>query len=434
MKARIASLASVLALAVMPRAAELLTLEHALSLALDSNRTYRISVLEARSAAEAVSWGEAGALPKVDATASYTKSINDTRQVRVGAAPEEKNGAEGTSKLAGVTGNWTVFEGLSSLAAHKRLAATASLYEQRREGSRQALAAQIILAYGDVVRQRTLLAALDTAVSLSRERVKLTQGKYGFGGVSKLELLQAQLDLNADLSARLRQAVSLDEGKRALNRLLSRDEGADFLSEDSIPLAPAPDMAAIKRQAMESSPALRQAGLGRALASAAYREYLGKLFPAVGLSLGYNYSLAESQAGFLRENEAAGLSYGVNVKMNLFDGFSVRDDWRRSRRAMAQADLGYEDSKAGMEGALADAEQAYHASLEMLNLETANVALARENMGIAMERLRLGSIASLELRAAQEKFVASETRLVSAHYESKRAETELFRLAGRLAP
>ena len=31
----------------------------ALSIALDSNRTYRISVLETRSATEAVSWGDA---------------------------------------------------------------------------------------------------------------------------------------------------------------------------------------------------------------------------------------------------------------------------------------------------------------------------------------------------------------------------------------
>ena len=415
----------------IPRA-EVLTLDHALSIALDSNRTYRISVLEARSAADAVSWGEAGALPKVDATASYVKSVNDTRQVRVNAAPEVKNGAESTAKLAGLTGNWTVFEGLSSVAAHKRLSATGSIYDERRKAVRQGLAAQVIQVYGDVVRQRAILAAMDSTVALSQERVKITKGKYGFGGVSKLELLQAQLDLNADLSARLRQSLALADAKRGLNRLLARDEASAFESEDSIPLAPAPDMAALRNHAMEASPAIRQAELGRALASAAYREYVGKLFPAVGLSLGYNYSLSESQAGLVRENEAAGLSYGVNVRMNLFDGFSVRDDWLRARRSMAQADLGYDDAKAGMEGALAEADQSYRASLEVLALETANVGLARENMAIAMERLRLGTIASLELRAAQEKFVGAETRLVSARFESKRAETELLRLAGRL--
>lgn len=420
--------------ASLSAAAERLTLDQALSLALDSNRTYRITLLEARTAADAVSWGEAGFLPKVDATASYTRSKSDTRQVRAGTPPDEKTGAESSSKLAGVTGTWTVFEGLTSLAAYKRLAATAEIYGARSEEARQALAAAVILAYGGAVRERTVLAALDSAVSLSRERVKITQGKYGFGGVSKLELLQAQLDLNADLAARLRQALALADAKRLLNRLLARPDSAAVETEDTIPLAAASDAAALRERALRSSPAVRQAALGRSLADAAYREYVGRLFPAVGLSLGYNYSLTEAEAGLIRENEALGLTYGINVRMNLFDGFSLRDDWRAARRARERADLNLAEARSGLSSELAEAEMAWRASLESLDLETANVALARENMGIAMERLRLGTIASLELRAAQEKFVAAETRLVSARLESKRSETELLRLAGALAP
>jgi outer membrane protein len=421
------------AAAAATAAAPLLTLDQALAIALDSNRTYRASVLDARSAAEAVSWGAAGALPSVDATASYTKSVNDTRQVRVGTAPEEKNGAESSSKLAGVTGTWTVFEGLSSLAAHKRLQANATLTDARREQVRQSLASQVILGYGDVARQRSVLAALDTTMALSRERVKITQGKYGFGGTSKLELLQSELDLNADRADSLKQNLALAAAKRGLNRLLARPDTLAFEVEDSIPLAAPADLAALRARALEASPALRQAALSRSVSEAAFREYVGKLFPAVGLSLGYNYNLAENQVGLVRNNETEGVSYGVNVRMNLFDGFTLRDDWRAAKRSIAKSDLQYQEIRAGLEADFSGAARAYQASLEQLQLETANVALARENMAIAMERLRLGTIASLELRASQEKYVAAETRLVSARYESKRAETELQLLAGTLA-
>ncbi|MDB5106574.1 MAG: hypothetical protein JWP91_4263 [Fibrobacteres bacterium] len=410
-----------------------LTLADALALSLDSNRTYRVSVLEARSAADEVSWGRAGVLPQVDANASYTKSVNDTRQERVGTAPETRKGAESTSKVAGVTGTWTVFEGFSSLAAYKRLGATAALADERREQARQNLAADVILTYVDVVRQRTVLAALDSAVALSRERVKITQGKYGFGSVSKLEMLQAQLDLNSDLSARLRQAVTLANARRNLNTLLARDDSAAYEVEDSIALGPPPPFEGLRGAALKESPAVRQAKLSQQVASAGYREYVGRLFPQLGLSLGYNYGLTESQAGFIKSNEAYGLNYGVNVKMNLFDGFTLPDDYRNARRAVARAGLQYDEAKAAVDASLAEAHASYGASLEVLALETSNLALARENVGIAMERLRLGTIASLELRAAQENFVSAETRLVSARFESKRAETELLRLAGRLA-
>jgi outer membrane protein len=414
-------------------AAPILTLDQALAIALDSNRTYRASVLDARSAKEAVSWGAAGALPSVDATASYTKNVNDTHLERPGVAPEEKNGAESSSKLAGVTGTWTVFEGLSSLAAHKRLEANATLTDARREQIRQSLASQVILSYGDVARQRSVLAAIDTTMALSRERVKITQGKYGFGGTSKLELLQAELDLNADRADSLKQNLALASAKRGLNRLLARPDTMAFEVEDSIPLAAPADTEALRARALASSPALRQAALSRAVSEAAFREYVGKLFPAVGLSLGYNYNLSENQVGAVRYNEAEGLTYGVNVRMNLFDGFTLKDDWRAAKRSIAKADLQYQEIRAGLEADFSEAARAYEASLEQLQLESANVALARENMAIAMERLRLGTIASLELRAAQEKYVAAETRLVSARYESKRAETELSLLAGSLA-
>ncbi len=418
-----------------PLSAEpLLTLPQALSLSLDSNRAYRISVLEARSAKESVSWGEAGLLPKLDATASYGKGVNEARVTRVGTPEQYIRNAESTTKLAGLNGTWTLFDGLAALAAHDRLASTAALAGERKEQMRQNLASLVTLAYVDVVRQRTLLAALDSAVALSQERVKITKGKYGFGGVSKLEMLQAQLDLNQDLSARLKQAVAVGTGKRNLNRLLAREDSVAYEVEDSIRLDPPQAYQDLRAAAMERSPDIRQAIWTQRAASAGLREYVGHLLPQVGLSLGYNYSLAEAQVGAVTSNEALGWAYGVNVKMNLFDGFTLPADYRNARRAVAKAGLQLDETRDAVGASLSEAHAAYVANMEELSLETANMALARENVGIAMERLRLGTIASLELRAAQENFVSAETRLVSARFESKRAETELLRLAGRLAP
>ncbi|MDQ2999993.1 MAG: TolC family protein, partial [Fibrobacterota bacterium] len=392
-----------------------------------------VSLLEAQSAREAVSWGRAGALPQADASASYTETLNDTRQERINTPAESRNGAKSSSSAAGVTGTWTVFEGLASLAAYDRLKSTAALADERREQTRQDVAAGVTLAYVGIVRERTVLAALDSSVALSRERVKLTQGKYGFGGVSKLELLQAQLDLNEDLSGRLRQALVLGNAKRNLNLLLAREDTVAFEVEDSIALVEPPPFEGLRIAAIEGSPAIRQARLTQAVASAGLREYVGRLFPKVGLTLGYNYGLMESEVGLVRSNEALGLSYGVNVKMNLFDGFTLPADYRSARRSVARSRLLLDEVRDQVDASLAEAHAGYQASLDILGLETSNLALARENLSIAMERLRLGTIASLELREAQEKYLSAETRLVSARFESKRSETELLRLSGRLA-
>lgn len=416
---------------------ETLSLDEAIRLALESNRPFQVARLEERAAADNVSWGRAGLLPRLDATASWSRSVNDTRQERVqagGAITEDRRGAESDAANAGVGATWTVFEGFSSLAALSRLETQARLASLRREAARQDLIAGVIVLYGDAVRQKRILTALDSAVAFSRERVRLTQGKYGFGSVSKLELLQARLDLNADSSARLRQELALGSAKRELNRLLSRPEGVPFDLADSVSLAALPPLPDLKARALEANPDYLQAAEGRRLASLGFREYAGQLFPKLGLSAGYNYGLTHSEAGILRSSEQLGLTYGANLRFNLFDGGTVRADLRNARLAVARAELQHEDARARVETGLAEAWSAYQASLQMLSLEAANLELARENAAIALERLRLGTIVSLELRAAQEKYLEAETRLVSARFESKRSETELLRLAGRLVP
>jgi outer membrane protein len=154
----------------------------------------------------------------------------------------------------------------------------------------------------------------------------------------------------------------------------------------------------------------------------------------VGLTAGYNYNLAESNSGFLRSNEAVGWTYGANLRFNLFDGFSLRRDYRNAGLAISGAGLQYDEVKAAVEADLARARDEYGNAMQMLGLERDNLETARQTLDMAMERLRLGSITALDLRAVQEKFVAAETRLTEARYEAKRAETQLLLLAGRLTP
>lgn len=410
----------------------LLSLSDALSQALAKNRNYRAAEADAKSAAGQVSWGEAGALPKVDASATYSHSLNDTHQELSSGAVTDKSGAGSSATAAGVTGSWTVFSGLTSLAAHTRLETQARLADLQREGARQDLSADVISGYGEVVREQALLASLDSAVAFSKERVKLTEGKYGLGSVSKLELLQAKLDLNDDLSARLHQAEALGRAKRALNLLLARPDDSDFAVADSVPLLPLPALESLRAAALDGSPQVLQAEAAERLAQAGLREYVGGLFPKLDLNLGYNYGLTESEAGLIRSNQALGWTYGASLKMNLFDGFTLPGDYRVARKQIDKTGLLRDEARARVSSGISDAYAGYRASLDVLQLETSNLELARENAGIAMQRLRLGTIASLELRTAQEKFTAAQSRLVSARFESKRAETELLRLAGRL--
>jgi outer membrane protein TolC len=74
----------------------------------------------------------------------------------------------------------------------------------------------------------------------------------------------------------------------------------------------------------------------------------------------------------------------------------------------------------------------YQFQKQALDLEEANIQLAKDNVFIAFERYRLGVSTYLELRDAQQSLETAYNRLIDARYNTKVAETELLRLRGDL--
>jgi outer membrane protein TolC len=67
-----------------------------------------------------------------------------------------------------------------------------------------------------------------------------------------------------------------------------------------------------------------------------------------------------------------------------------------------------------------------------LALEKQDVALAKENLDISMQRLRYGQATSLELRQAEDSYEQSLTRLTDIAFNLKLAETKLKQLIAEL--
>ena len=63
----------------------------------------------------------------------------------------------------------------------------------------------VYLTYYDLVQQQHVMASIDSAIVISNERVTTAQNRFSIGKASKLELLNAQVDLNTDKSLLLSQ-------------------------------------------------------------------------------------------------------------------------------------------------------------------------------------------------------------------------------------
>jgi outer membrane protein TolC len=99
---------------------------------------------------------------------------------------------------------------------------------------------------------------------------------------------------------------------------------------------------------------------------------------------------------------------------------------------MLSAGYNFENIKLRVTTQLQNALTQFENQQQLLAIEKENELLAKENIEIAIQRLRLGQANSLEVRQAQESYVFSYTRRINFEYNLKIAETRLKQLVSGL--
>ncbi|MDB5032874.1 MAG: outer membrane protein TolC [Chlorobi bacterium] len=414
-------------------AQEVLTLERAIELARKSNYANRRADNDLAIARNNNTLGNAGYLPKLDINAGYTGGISNINQRLSTGEIVDKSGASNGSATAGLGVTWTAFDGFRMGALRDRLTGQVALVEANQRGTDETTTSQVIKAYYDIVQQQKVLGVLQRGVALSEERVKNVELKYQVGENSKRELLQAKVDLNADRSAMLKQEATLANSRTTLNQVLARNEDQNFSVTDTIPLTENFDYASLRLEAIAANSRIQAARVGRDLAQTDLRIANAARYPKVGLLLGYNLLQANTQTGSVASNTNFGLTYGLTASMNLYDGLNTEREAENARIAIASSDITYDEAVKSLDADLARAYKNYTNRLQVVALERDNLGIARENLDLAMERYKVGVLIPLELREAQAAYISAESRLVSAQYDAKQAETDLLRLSGRLA-
>jgi outer membrane protein TolC len=118
--------------------------------------------------------------------------------------------------------------------------------------------------------------------------------------------------------------------------------------------------------------------------------------------------------------------------MNIFDGFNQRRSIRNSSIEVENKDLRYREIEQGVKADLITIHSAYSNYLRLVTLEEQNLQTATENLAIAMERYKLGSLSGIDLREVQKSLLDARESLLSVQYQTKLAEISLLLISGRI--
>ena len=418
---------------VKMNAQEVLTIEDAMKIALQNNFDIKIASNNLDIDKANVSTGNAGMLPKVTATLADANSIQNSSQTRQDGTTTSLDNAKNNSLNYGVGLDWTVFDGFKMFARLEQLKELQKLGEAELKRTLILKISAVNAVYFDLVQQQQQLAALDTTIVISTQRLTLAQNRFSIGKASKLEVLNAQVDLNTDKVSLLRQKESYANRKIALNQILARDSKVDFKVVDKVTVDDKLILSELMALAEKQNPQLEAQIINKRVSELELKQIKGERYPTVSVNTGYNFSESQSSLGFTSQASSKGLNYGLRASLNLFDGLAQNRNEKIAKIQIENSKIAIEQQSLLLNSELTVAFQTYLTNLELIDLEETNEAIAKQNLNITVDKFRIGTITTLEFRAAQLNYINAKVRYSNAQFQAKLSEIALRELAGNIS-
>ena len=409
---------------------------------LERNFSVKVALNNQQIAENNYTKGNAGFLPTVTTTNRFGGTINSTTQNLNDGSQNLTNGVLNTSGSAGLSASMPLFRGFGNTANWEKLNELKGIGELSTQMSMENLVAQIVAEYNYFVQQRDYFNNIKYALSLSSERVRIDEERYLLGSSSKLELLQSIVYLNADSSQLARQNEQILESEIRIKKLMALEnlEEKIKLSDTIILFNPGLDYNALLESTLNNNTSLLIARKNQTISKIDYKIIASRAYPYLDLSSGYNYSyrlygtgtISDYGAVQINNQNSRNLNYGLTLGMDIFDGFNHRREKANSRIAIENKTFQYQEIEQDIKAELLTIYYAYENNLRLVKMEERNLEVARENLDIALERYRLGSLSGLELREVQKSLLDAEERLISIKFQTKLAEISLLQISGQI--
>lgn len=412
------------------KAQELITIESAVKIALENNYEIKIASNNSIINTTNVAIGNAGMLPTVAATITANNRVQNSSQTLQSGIVNSLDNAKNNSLNYGVNLDWTVFDGFKMFAKFDQLKELHKLGETQLKQIILTKISDVTTTYFDLVQQQQQLKALDSTIVISNQRLALAQNRFVIGKASKLEVLNAQVDLNTDQVAFLKQKELYTNTKIMMNQILARDTKIDFKVIDTIQVDSALELNELGALAQKQNPQLVAQVISNKVAELQLKQVKANRYPTVRLNTGYNLTETQASLGFATATSAKGFNYGFSAALPIFDGLAQNRNEKIAQLQIDNSRLTIDQQKLALESQLAMSYRTYLTNLELIQLEDKNEAIAKQNLAITLDKFKIGTITTLEFRTAQLNYVNAKVRNSNAQFQAKLSEIALKELAG----
>ena len=413
---KIAVLFAFLTFGGLLQAQKTVTLEEAVDIALKKNFDIQVARNNAEVSKINNTKGNAGMLPSVSVNGSGSSAYNNVYQ-KLSSGTENKYSDQFQTVFgANAELSWTLYDGGKMFIAKKRLEELQSLGELQFNSHVMDVTYDVIAAYYDIVRQKQTLTSLNEVINYNKQRALIAETSFKSGMVAKTELLQAKIDLNVANENAINQESAINTAQRTFNSLLG-ETTIVYDAVNAISQASLPSKSELLLKIESSNANILEMKKQIDIANLDLKVSKKGNLPTLNMKGGYYFSQTNNSKGSTLTNRNNGLQVGGTLSIPLYTGGETKRKVALAKNELLTAQYNLDNAKLQVTTEVENAYTNYENQQKLLQMEQENNLLAKENMEISLQRLKLGQTTSLELHQAQENYAQSCTRLINFKYK-----------------
>ncbi len=427
---------------------KLLSKQEAVTLALENNFGIKVAKNQVEIADNNQSLLNSGYLPTLTGTAGANYNVNNSTTEFPGQFLEDGSPrpdvsldkAESQRYNSALNINYTLFDGMGRYYNYKRLKEQYNLSELQARETIENTVIQLFSVYFEIARLSENENVLEQALQISKDRITRAEYAFDYGQNTKLDILNAQVDVTNDSINLLIARQQLANTKRDLNVVLNLDLDTGFEVDTLVQFIPGLQLEDFLTMAKQNNVSVLQAEKNLAINSYDIKVSKSGYLPSLGLVGTYGWNRNQSApSAFLSgtvfpgtNNNSANVALGASLTWNLFDGGGTTVRVRNSKIAYENQELLQKQITLEIDRDIANALSIYENRLTIYEIQEQNVITNENNFARSKEQFQLGRISSIEFRQAQINLLNAQTNKNLAKYDAKLAELQLLQLTGQL--
>jgi outer membrane protein len=420
-------------LSFQAKAQQILTKKEALKITLENNYGIKIAANNLAIAKNNTAIFNTNRLPTVSASSGANYRSDNQKITRQDNSVTEVDGAVTKSYNASLNLNYTIFDGLGRKYNYEVLKETYNLSEIQAKETIENTYLQLFTLYFQIARLSENNNNLKEALNISKQRLERAKYKNLYGQSTKLELLNAEVDVNNDSIALINSKQQYLNAKRSLNIVLGKQKGVDYEVETVVTFNQILNFDELLIKAKATNVLLKKTEKNLAISKFNIKINSASYLPRVGLTSSYGWNKSQNPAtSFLAQSSSNGLNAGLNLTWNIFDGGSTKTRVANSKIAVENQQILLQQQHETLENTLKNTWSLYNNKLFVLRAQEKNVISSQNNFDRTKERYNLGQVTSIEFRQAQINFINSKTAYNNTKFDAKLIELELLQLSGEL--